>query len=152
MSLFTYVPQGRPSGRSVRKYGLNLILAHQYIEQRDEKIRAAILGNVGTIISFRVGAKDAKYLAREFHPVFDGTDLINLPDYHIYLKLMINGRTSQAFSAATLHPPEVKTSHKTKVIEASRIKFARTKAEVEREILAKRAVEEKPRHLQRRIF
>ncbi|MHB8173273.1 MAG: TraM recognition domain-containing protein [Nitrospirota bacterium] len=61
-----------------RKYGLNLILAHQYIEQLDEKITAAVFGNVGTIISFRVGAEDAKYMAREFHPVFDEADIVNL--------------------------------------------------------------------------
>lgn len=85
-----------------RKYGLNLILAHQYIGQLDEKIRAAVFGNVGTIISFRVGAEDAKYLAKEYSPVFDESDLVNLPNYHIYLKLMIDGKTSQPFSAITL--------------------------------------------------
>lgn len=120
-----------------RKYGLNLILTHQYIEQLDEKIRAAIFGNVGTIISFRVGTEDAKYLAREFHPVFDETDLINLPNYHIYLKLLVNGVASRAFSAITLPPPERKTSYKKEVIELSRVRYARPRKEVEREILSK---------------
>jgi len=77
-----------------RKYGLHLALAHQYIEQLDEKIKGAIFGNVGTIISFRVGIDDAKQLAGEFYPVFNENDLINLPNYHIYLKLMIDGTTS----------------------------------------------------------
>jgi hypothetical protein len=135
-----------------RKYGLNLVLAHQYIEQLDEEIRAAILGNVGTVISFRVGAEDAKCLAREFHPVFDETDLINLPNYHIYLKLMIDGVTSKPFSAITLLPPVVKTSHKATVIEASRMKFGRPRAEVEREILDRRVLMEKRPHHQMRIF
>lgn len=120
-----------------RKYGLNLILAHQYIEQLDEKIRGAIFGNVGTIISFRIGAEDAKYLAKEFYPVFDENDLINLPNYNIYLKLMINGATSQPFSAVSLATPERKTSYKKKIIELSREKYAKAKKEVEREILLK---------------
>jgi DNA helicase HerA-like ATPase len=118
-----------------RKYGLNLILAHQYIEQLDEKIRGAIFGNVGTIIAFRVGSEDAKYLAREFYPVFDESDLINLPNYHIYLKLMINGMASQPFSAITLPQPERKTSHKEEVIELSRERYARERNQVEKEIL-----------------
>jgi len=118
-----------------RKYGLNLVLAHQYIEQLDQKIRAAIFGNTGTIISFRVGADDAKYLAREFYPVFDETDLVNLANYHIYLKLLIDGVTSRAFSANTLGPPERKRSYKDKIIEASRKRYARPRKEVEREIL-----------------
>jgi len=118
-----------------RKYGLNLVLAHQYIEQLDQKIRAAIFGNTGTIISFRVGAEDAKYLAREFYPVFDETDLVNLANYHIYLKLLIDGVASRAFSANTLGPPERKRSYKDKIIEASRKRYARPRKEVEREIL-----------------
>lgn len=85
-----------------RKYGLGLFLAHQYIDQLHEKIRSAIFGNVGTIISFRIGATDAEYLAKEFHPVFSESDLVNLPRYSIYLKLMIDGTTSQPFSAETI--------------------------------------------------
>lgn len=107
-----------------RKYGLNLILSHQYIEQLNEKIRAAIFGNVGTIISFRVGADDAKYLARELYPVFTETDLVNLPNYHIYLKLLIDGVTSRPFSAVTLTCPQKRTSYKTEVVETSRHKYA----------------------------
>lgn len=85
-----------------RKYGLSLFLTHQYIEQLDERIRSAIFGNVGTILSFRIGATDAEYLAKEFYPVFFQEDLIHLPRYAIYLKLMINGVASQPFSANTL--------------------------------------------------
>ncbi len=85
-----------------RKYGLSLFLAHQYIEQMDERVRSAIFGNVGTMISFRVGAPDAEYLAKEFYKVFSEDDFVNLPNYAMYLKLMINGSSSQPFSAASL--------------------------------------------------
>jgi len=85
-----------------RKYGLSLFLAHQYIEQLDERIRAAIFGNVGTIISFRVGAADAEYLAKEFYPVFTQEDLVNLPRYSVYIKLMIDGAASMPFSAISI--------------------------------------------------
>ena len=85
-----------------RKYGLSLFLAHQYIEQLDERVRAAIFGNVGTIISFRVGTIDAELLAKEFYPVFTQDDFINLPRYSMYLKLMIDGAISQPFSAISI--------------------------------------------------
>jgi hypothetical protein len=107
-----------------RKYGLNLTLSHQFIEQLDEKLRAAIFGNVGTLISFRVGAEDAKYLAREFYPVFSEEDLVNLPNYHIYLKLLIDGVSSTPFSAVTLGLPEKEKSHKSKVVNSSRDRYA----------------------------
>lgn len=82
-----------------RKYGLSLFLAHQYINQLQEPVRAAIFGNVGTIISFRVGAEDAAALTKEFYPEFDEVDLINLPIFHIYIKLLIDGVSSKPFSA-----------------------------------------------------
>jgi len=87
-----------------RKYRLNLILANQYLHQVDEKIRRAIFGNVGTLIAFRTGSEDARALAQEFYPVFSQTDFVNLPAYSIYLKLMIDGITSEAFSADGLPP------------------------------------------------
>jgi hypothetical protein len=118
-----------------RKYGLNLTLSHQYIEQLDEKIRSAIFGNVGTIIAFRVGAEDAKYLAREFYPIFEEADLVNLPNYHIYLKLLIDGVTSRPFSAITLNSPERRKTYKNMIIELSRKIYARPMKNVEREIL-----------------
>jgi len=85
-----------------RKYGLSLFLSHQYIEQMDERIRAAIFGNVGTLISFRVGAADAEHLEQEFFPVFSKADFVNLPRYSMYIKLMIDGTASQPFSAISL--------------------------------------------------
>jgi len=107
-----------------RKYGLSLFLAHQYIEQVDERVRSAIFGNVGTLISFRIGAEDAKCLVKEFHPVFDEIDLVNLPKYSMYLKLMIDGAMSRPFSAMTIQPKPFTRSYKEEMIKTSRKHFA----------------------------
>lgn len=88
----------------LRKYRLSLVLAHQYLSQLMPNIRDAILGNVGTIIVFRIGAADAETLAMEFAPEFRITDFTNLPNYHIYLKMMIDGKISRPFSAITVLP------------------------------------------------
>lgn len=85
-----------------RKYALSLFMAHQYLDQLDERIRSAIFGNVGTLITFRVGAADAELLSKEFHPVFSEEDLVHLPRYSMCLKLMIDGATSVPFSACSL--------------------------------------------------
>lgn len=86
----------------LRKYRVNLILAHQYLSQLDEQVRDAILGNAGTIISFRLGLADAEILAKEFWPEFSAEDLIRLPNYNVYLKLMVSGAVTKPFSAETL--------------------------------------------------
>jgi hypothetical protein len=86
----------------LRKYRVNLILAHQYLAQLDLAIKSAILGNAGTIISFRVGMEDAEIIAKEFYPVFAPVDLLSLPNHQIYLRLMVDGRASPPFSADTL--------------------------------------------------
>lgn len=86
----------------LRKYGVGLVLAHQYVHQLEPDILHAVLGNAGTLISFRVGPEDAALLAKEFQPVFEPHDLLNLPNHHIYLKLMIDGTPSQPFSANTM--------------------------------------------------
>lgn len=88
----------------LRKYGVGLTLANQHLHQLDPDIRHAILGNTGTLISFRVGPEDATVLSREFQPVFGVEDLINLPNRNIYLKLMIDGTPSLPFSATTIKP------------------------------------------------
>jgi hypothetical protein len=120
-----------------RKYGLHLILSHQYFGQLDEEIKDAIIGNVGTIISFRAGYDDARFLAKEFYPKFNESDIINLPNHHIYLKLMIDGVTSQAFSAITLPPPEMKRSYKGEISKFSRNKYGKLREEVEKQIFFK---------------
>jgi hypothetical protein len=88
----------------LRKYGVALTLAHQHLAQLEPEVRGAIFGNVGTMISFRVGADDAPLLARELEPKFRAQDLIDLPNYDIYLRLMIDGTPSRPFSATTLSP------------------------------------------------
>ncbi len=124
-----------------RKYRLNLIVAHQYTAQLVTKdgsaVRDAVFGNVGTMIIFRVGADDADFLEKEFEPEFMAQDLVNLPNYHIYLKLMIDGITSRPFSATTLPPIKVDRTEnvKEKIIESSRKLYTRSREEVEDEIL-----------------
>lgn len=87
----------------LRKFKMGMTLAHQYMFQLDEKIRRAVIGNVGTLISFRVGADDATFLSRELYPDFKMEDLINLPNYYMYLKLMIDGKPSKPFSAVGIN-------------------------------------------------
>ncbi len=117
-----------------RKYKLGLFLAHQYIDQLPDNIRSAIFGNVGTMITFRVGSSDAEVLEKEFYPVFNKMDLINLPKYSIYLKLMIDGATSQPFSADTLPLMECYKSFKNEVVVYSRGTYTTPREEVEAEI------------------
>lgn len=118
-----------------RKYKLNLTIAHQYIEQMEEEVRNAVFGNVGTMISFRVGAFDAEVLEKEFAPTFTAEDLVNLGFAQIYLKLMIDGVSSKPFSAVTMAPiARSEISFKDDVINSSREQFARPRAVVEKEI------------------
>ncbi len=120
-----------------RKYRLNLIIAHQYILQLSEEVSAAVFGNVGTLICFRVGAEDAEFLAKEFAPRFDETDLVNLNKYNFYLKLMIDGVASESFSATGL-PPLIgpgQLDNLEKVLRVSREKFTKPRAIVEEKII-----------------
>jgi Type IV secretion-system coupling protein DNA-binding domain len=120
-----------------RKYKLNLTIAHQYIEQMSEEVRAAVFGNVGTMMTFRVGAYDAEVLEKEFAPVFTAEDLVNLGSYQIYLKLMIDGIGSQPFSARTLLPiAKQEVTHVPEIISSSRSQFAEPRLEVEKKIAA----------------
>lgn len=112
-----------------RKYRLCLILAHQYIDQLvqgdNTTVKEAIFGNVGTMVSFRVGAADAEFMEKEFEPEFSMNDLVNLGFAQIYLKLMIDGFSSRPFSAVTLPPlPHLEKSHREKIIRVSRERYA----------------------------
>jgi hypothetical protein len=118
-----------------RKYHLNIIVANQYITQMPEEVREAVFGNVGTIISFRVGASDSPYLAKEYAPVFEEQDLVNLDIFHIYIKMAIDGITSSAFSAITLPPAHEAYGLRERVVEQSRQKYGRSVEEVERAII-----------------
>ena len=120
-----------------RKYKLNLILAHQYINQLifdgNSTVRDAVFGNVGTMVSFRVGAEDAEHLEKEFEPVFMMNDIVNLSKYNIYLKLMIDGVAADAFSAASLPPLDLSDTQENeeKAIRISRERYGKSKTEVE---------------------
>lgn len=121
-----------------RKYRLNLIMAHQYIAQLgDTGVWEAIQGNVGTMIVFRVGAADAEVLVKEFEPHFIEEDLVNLPKYQFYIKLMIDGVASHPFSAVGLLPKTDKEEmgNVEKVIGASRERYANPRDVVEDKIM-----------------
>lgn len=126
-----------------RKYRLSLVIGNQYIAQLEEmtptgknsEVRDAIFGNVGTIICFRVGAADAEFLEKEFLPEFTAEDLVNLPKYHIYLKLLIDGVAGKPFSAETLPPfPKPEKSEKEKIIKVSRERYGTPRKIVEEKI------------------
>ena len=120
-----------------RKYKLNLTITHQYIEQMEEEVRDAVFGNVGTMVTFRVGAFDAEVLEKEFAPQFTAEDLVNLGIYQVYLKLMIDGVGSIPFSATTLPPIErPAVSPREQVIAESRKAFSASREKVENEIKA----------------
>ena len=115
-----------------RKYNLNLIIAHQYVEQMEEQVRAAVFGNVGTTITFRVGPFDAETLETVFSPEFLKEDLVNLGFAQVYMTLMIDGIGSRPFSAVTIPPIEQPArSWKNEVIACSRSQFGNERAAVE---------------------
>lgn len=123
-----------------RKYRLNLIVAHQYIAQLVEgdstKVRDAIFGNVGTIICFRCGAGDAEFLEKEFTPYFNAMDLVNVPNFSVIIRLMIDGVMREPFSAQVLPPMKIPGMDKNKdrVIARSREVYGVPREEVERRI------------------
>ena len=123
-----------------RKYKLNLIIAHQYIEQMEEEVRDAVFGNVGTTVVFRVGPFDAEVLETIFMPKFTKEDIVTLDRRQIYLSLMIDGVGSAPFSATTIPPIEAPpVSYRDQVVAASRVQFAAPRAGVESTIIAELA-------------
>jgi uncharacterized protein DUF87/type IV secretory system conjugative DNA transfer VirD4/TraG family protein len=121
-----------------RKYHLNLIVANQFTTQLTEEIRDAIFGNIGTTIAFRVGDRDAESLNKYFHPAFDETDLLRLPNYNTIVRTMIDGVPTQPFSMSTLPPlgtPNPRLAEALKQLSAA--KYGRPKAAVEDEIFAR---------------
>jgi hypothetical protein len=118
-----------------RKYRLDLTLAHQYIEQLDTRVKEAVFGNVGTLISFRVGATDAEELEKEFSPEFSRDDFLHLPPHSVYLRLCIDALTSRPFNADVLPPREKqKRSYRETIVRLSRERHCSPQAEVERKI------------------
>jgi hypothetical protein len=117
-----------------RKYGLRLTVANQYVAQMPEEVRDAVFGNVGSMVTFRVGADDASYLSKYFEPVFEPLDLVNLDKQNIYVTMSIDGQTSSPFSAMTLRMPEAKESHLEEIMQHSRDLYSQPKAAVEAKI------------------
>jgi hypothetical protein len=119
-----------------RKYKLGLIVAHQYVKQMTEIVHDAIFGNVGTMIAFRIGADDAESFEKEFKPTFLPEDFTNIGRFQMYLKLMIDGVTSSAFSASSMGPyPKPDNDFVKEIIESSRALYSHPRKEVEDHIL-----------------
>ena len=114
-----------------RKYGLRLTVANQYISQMPDEVRDAVFGNVGSMVTFRVGADDADYLSKYFEPVFEPKDLVNLDKRDIYVSMSIGGQTSNAFSAKSLNMPTPQYDHTQAIIENSRENYSLKRADVE---------------------
>ncbi len=119
-----------------RKYRLNLVVAHQFVAQLTEKIRDAVFGNVGSQVVFRVGAEDAKFLLKQFEPVFSESDLVNVDNLNALAKLLINGQTSRPFTMKLLlRSPRFVEGLAAKLKEQSRQQYGRNRQEVEDDIL-----------------
>lgn len=117
-----------------RKYRLSLIMANQYIAQMDEKVREAVFGNVGTLVTFRVGAGDASVLEKEYNPPFESQDLINLPRQHVYIRMTIEGMSEPAFSAKTLTITSDTTGNVKEIVTNSREKYTHPRDSVEKDV------------------
>jgi hypothetical protein len=122
-----------------RKYKLNLIVANQFIGQMEEEVKNAVFGNVGTLISFRVGVTDANYLQHEYQPTFNENDLINIDKYNAYVKTTVHNEPMKPFSIdLTKDMNFIETSRNPKIAEAiiqlSRLKYGRSQELVEAEI------------------
>jgi hypothetical protein len=117
-----------------RKYRLCLTVAHQFIKQLAEKIRDSVFGNVGSMIVLRVGAEDAEFLVKQFTPVFDQNDLINLDNFNAYVKLLINNLTSKPFNMAFYKAEKENVEMIEALKELTRLKYGRERALVEQEI------------------
>ena len=122
-----------------RKYHLNLTVANQFIGQVEEEVKNAIFGNVGTMITYRVGVTDASYLQREYQPVFGESDLINIERFHVYMKTIVNNEPVPPFSVdLTRDVNALKKTQNLKIAQAiiqlSRLKYGRPRELVEAEI------------------
>ena len=117
-----------------RKYHLNLTIAHQYMGQLSQKIKQTVFGNVGSMVSFRVGAEDAAVMAEEFAPIFKERDIINLGVREFYIKMSVKGEIREPFSARTLDVPDVTEDNSKAIIDQSREKYCSPKKNVEEEL------------------
>lgn len=115
-----------------RKYKLNLNIAHQYVQQMPENVQAAVFGNVGTMVVFRVGSADAEIFEKEFSPTFVADDIVNLGKFQMYLRLMIDGVGSKPFSATTfMFPPPEGKNYRQDAVDYSRRTYSKGREQVE---------------------
>ena len=119
-----------------RKYALNLTVANQYVSQMPEEVRNAVFGNVGSVISFRVGVTDAPIIAKNFAPIFEPDDLLKLNNQHIFINMSIDGEKSIPFSGKTLKMPEPEHDLTEQIVALSRQQYASKREDVEQEIIA----------------
>lgn len=124
-----------------RKYKLSLSMAHQYVSQLSEIVRKTVFGNVGSIISFRIGPEDAALLEQEFAPKFKAADITNLGVREIYLKISIDDEIKEAFSARTLRVPEAATNFKEQIVAHSRATYCLNRESAEKEIRREKSKE-----------
>ncbi|MBD3238713.1 MAG: type IV secretion system DNA-binding domain-containing protein [Candidatus Moranbacteria bacterium] len=117
-----------------RKYRLNLIIAHQFIQQLEERIRDAVFGNVGSMVCFRIGATDAEFMIKQFAPVFSERDLINVDNFKAFIKVMIDGVLTPPFSMQTYPPKQSELNYETQIREFSRMTYGKDRAQVEHEL------------------
>ncbi len=119
-----------------RKYRLNLIVANQFIGQLSPEVRDAVFGNIGTIVAHRMGPDDAEFMVKQFAPVFDASDLVNIPNYHAAMRLMIGGLPSQPFSIADSAPlGNANAELGLAIKQLSAAKFGHDKAVVEADLI-----------------
>ena len=129
-----------------RKYHLNLIVANQFTTQLSDEIRDAVFGNMGTIVSYRIGQNDVESLSRYFQPLFDGDDLLRVPNYNTIVRTLVGGVPTQPFSMAAMPPLGEPNDELMKALkQLSAAKFGRPKAIVEKEIFARLATVEPPK-------
>jgi hypothetical protein len=118
-----------------RKYCLDLILAHQYMPQLTESIKNAVIGNVGTFAAFRIGADDAEFLEKQFSPEFSKYDLLNLDNFQMIVKMIINNKLASPFKMKTLMPAKGSAEMAEVIKRFSHEKYGRPKSIVEVEIV-----------------
>lgn len=127
-----------------RKYRLNLTIAHQFVEQLKKEIKDAVFGNVGNVLALRVGATDAEFLEKQFEPVFNRNDLVNIDNFNAYVKILISGKTTKPFSMQTLPPEKTNPDLAHSIKKLSSLKYGRDRVLVEQEIFERLRPSSKP--------
>jgi hypothetical protein len=122
-----------------RKYRLNLVIAHQFIAQLKEEISKAVFGNVGSICSFRIGAEDAEFVEKQFEPIFDANDLMNVDNRNCFMKLLIQSQVVLPFNMKTYPPTKGSSEIAEAIKELSKLKYGRSRDIVNEEIMKKAA-------------